>query len=180
LIGEVVFMATAEANVTEARGRERVIVVGVDGSKSSSEALKWAAEEARMRGATLKVVRAWQVPAFAYGYGTYVQPATAVVDWRAESEALLDDQVKAVLGEATGSSEGSRNGLGEVADLRMVCEVLEGPAAQVLIEAATGAELLVVGSRGLGGFSGLLLGSVSAQLAHHAPCPLTIVRNRAG
>jgi nucleotide-binding universal stress UspA family protein len=105
-LGEVVFMATGEANVTEVRAQERVIVVGVDGSKSSSEALKWAAEEARLRGATLKVVRAWQVPAFAYGYGAYVQPATAVVDWRSESEALLDDQVRAVLGEATGSSEG--------------------------------------------------------------------------
>jgi nucleotide-binding universal stress UspA family protein len=179
-LGEVVFMATGEANVTEVRAQERVIVVGVDGSKSSSEALKWAAEEARLRGATLKVVRAWQVPAFAYGYGAYVQPATAVVDWRSESEALLDDQVRAVLGEATGSSEGPRNGLGELAGLTVVSEVLEGPAAQVLIEAAGGAELLVVGSRGLGGFSGLLLGSVSAQLAHHAPCPLTIVRDRAG
>jgi len=138
---------------------ERVIVVGVDGSKSSSGALAWAAGEARLRGATLKVVRAWRVPAFAYG--PYVPPPP-LADFKETAEALLDEQVRTVLGADPG--------------VTVVREAAEGPAAEVIVAASAGAEMVVVGSRGLGGFGGLLLGSVGAQVAHHAHCPVTIWR----
>ncbi|MDA8301236.1 MAG: universal stress protein [Actinomycetota bacterium] len=139
---------------------ERVIVVGVDGSKSSSGALSWAAGEARLRGTTLKVVRAWRVPVLAYG--PYVSPPP-LSDFKKSAEALLDEQVKTVLGGDPG--------------VTVVREVAEGPAAEVIVAASAGAEMVVVGSRGLGGFAGLLLGSVGAQVAHHAHCPVTIWRS---
>ena len=142
---------------------ERVIVVGVDGSESSSGALEWAAGEARMRGATLKVVRAWHVPVLAYG--PYVSPPPPS-DFKKNAEALLDEQINRVLGPNPG--------------VTVVRELAEGPAAEVILVASAGAEMIVVGSRGLGGFGGLLLGSVGAQVAHHAHCPVTIWRGGQG
>lgn len=139
---------------------QRVIVVGVDGSKSSSGALAWAASEARVRGATLKVVRAWHVPALLYG--PYAPPPPAD-DLRKNAVSQLDEQVKAVLGEDPG--------------IPVVGEVGEGAAAEVILDASAGADMIVMGSRGLGGFSGLLLGSVSTQVVHHARCPVTIWRD---
>jgi len=148
----------ASGNVPGAHDAERrFIVVGVDGSKSSSQALAWAAEEARLRGASLMVVRAWNVPAFVYGPFSAPPPAD---DFRKNALARLDEQVEEVLGKSPA--------------VPVVREVREGPAAEVILEASEGAEMVVVGSRGLGGFSGLLLGSVSAQVAHHARCPVTI------
>lgn len=144
-----------------ASGTRGLVVVGVDGSKSSSTALEWAAKDAKARGATLKVVHAWEVPAF--GYGPYDGP-TDWSGWRDDAARNLDEQVNAVLGDDTG--------------IDIVREVKEGSAARVLLDEAAEADLLVVGSRGRGGFAGLLLGSVSAQLAHHAPCPVTIVRGQ--
>jgi nucleotide-binding universal stress UspA family protein len=138
--------------------RARYVVVGVDGSPASSKALAFAAEEAAMRQATLKVVEAWSIPALAEW--VYLPPDT-YDDIPGEVASSLDAQVAEVLG-ASPSIE-----------IEKVVE--EGPSAQVLIEAAKGAELLVVGSRGRGGFAGLLLGSVSSHLAHHAPCPVAIV-----
>jgi len=140
---------------------ERLVVVGVDGSKGSSAALRWAADEARLRGATLKVVRAWQVPTFSYG-GYLPMPQQGLEDWAKENSSALEQQLAEVLGEDPG-----------VAVLR---EVVEAPPALAVVEAAKGAELVVVGSRGHGGFAGLLLGSVSVHVAFHAPCPVTIVR----
>lgn len=137
-----------------------VVVVGVDGSPASSRALTFAAEEARMRGASLRVVEAWSFPVFTAG--TYV-PAGAYEDFPEETSAALESQVSEVLGEHP--------------DLGVERLVGEGPAAQVILEACKGAELVVVGSRGRGGFSGLLLGSVSNQVAHHATCPVAIVRS---
>ena len=152
--------SNAESSVAGTDGRGRLVVVGVDGSEASSAALRWAADEARLRGATLKVVEAWHVPSV--GYGAYVAlPPDSFEDWAKQTSASLEEQLTKVLGEEPGPS--------------VVREVLEGPAAKAILEAATGAELVVVGSRGRGGFSGLLLGSVSAQVAHHARCPVTIV-----
>jgi len=133
------------------------IVVGVDGSDRSSGALRWAAHESRLRGAALHVVHAWQMPALSYA--AYV-PANAY-DGSEVAASSLDAQLGAVLGNPT--------------DMVVVPKVTEGPAAQAILEAAKGAELVVVGSRGLGGFRGLLLGSVSTQVAHHATCPVVIV-----
>lgn len=138
------------------------IVVGVDGSAGSAEALKFAIAEARLRKATLKAVTAWTL--------TYV--AAPIGMMAPIDEALipeLQDNAKAVLDKALADS------LGPEPDIEVEKAVLEGTPAQVLCDAAQGADLLVVGTRGHGGFTGLLLGSVSQQTAHHAPCPIVIV-----
>lgn len=149
----------ADPNITAGSSTRRLVVVGVDSSKASSAALIWAAEEARMRQAALKVVHVWQVPTVAYG--GYLAPPVITGDWQPAVIASLRDQVRSVLGDHR--------------DLEVDCEVKEGPPAQVLLEQAKEADLLVVGSRGHGGFVGLLLGSVSSHVVHHAACPVTIV-----
>lgn len=135
------------------------IVVGVDGSSGSGAALRFAVEEARLRNAALRVVTSWHVPALAYsgGFAVPIDPH--------EYEELA----KAAAVEALAALEK------ETAGVDVECLAKEGQAAKVLLEEAQGADLLVVGSRGHGGFAGLLLGSVSQQVAHHAPCPVVIV-----
>ena len=140
-----------------------VIVVGVDGSKESKEALRWAIEEAQVRQATLRAVHAWTYPVI-FG-GAYVPPQVVDAN-RLSGEA--QDALDAFIAEVAEDNPH--------ADIERV--VAEGPAGQVLIEAAKEADLLVVGSRGHGGFAGLLLGSVSQQCAHHASCAVVIVRKR--
>jgi nucleotide-binding universal stress UspA family protein len=139
------------------------IVVGVDGSETAELAARWAAREARLRGATLELVTAWEVAPVAYGYGYVAIP-----------EEFLKGLVKAAEDTMAAALEVVR---AEAPDVEVQTTVVEGPAAQVLLEAAEGAELLVMGSRGLGGFRELLLGSVSQQCAHHARCPVVIVRH---
>ncbi|MGH9028494.1 MAG: universal stress protein [Acidimicrobiales bacterium] len=141
---------------------ERVVVVGVDGSEASSAALEWAAEEAHLRGATLRVVHAWHLPTMAYAGAGYV----AVPELQS-----VGDDVAVALGSQVSDV------LGAHPDVTLEPRVTEGPAAQVLLDAAKGAEMVVVGSHGRGGFTGLMLGSVSAQVAHHAHCPVVIVRS---
>jgi len=136
-----------------------VVAVGVDGSEGAAKALAFAAEEARLRGATLRVVQAWSVPPVTTL--TYV-PAELFDDARLEAERELDQQVTAALGFEPHV----------VVDKRLV----EGPPAQALLEQSGDVVLLVVGSRGRGGFGGLVLGSVSTQVVHHATCPVTVVR----
>ena len=136
-----------------------VVVVGVDGSPDSSAALEWAASEARLRGGDLRIIHTWNVPALSYG--TYL-PATAFDDVARAAEHSLAAQITEVLGDNPA--------------IGYVAEACEGPPAQALLAAAETALLVVVGSRGRGGFTGLLLGSVSAQVAHHARCPVLIVR----
>lgn len=136
------------------------IVVGVDGSAPAEAALRWALAEARLRGAVCEVVHAWTYPVVADIAGM----AAAGVAWpdlEAEARRLLDEVIEQVRPESEGVTIEAR--------------VVEGTAAGVLIDAARDADLLVVGSRGRGGFVGLLLGSVSQQVAHHAPCPIVIV-----
>ena len=136
-----------------------VIIVGVDRSAGAEEALRFAFEEAQLRGATLRAVHAWQ---FGYIGAPSLEGAVPV---RA-AEAVLDAMV--------------REAIPEAGDIRIERRVVEGAAAAVLVEESRGADLLVVGSRGHGGFAQLLLGSVSQQCAHHAECPVVIVRPRAG
>jgi len=137
-----------------------MIVVGVDGSAESKEALRWALEEARLRDATLRAVYAWHNPyLLAPGFGP---PEDFQPDALREQAA---ETLDAVIEEVVGTS-----------DVHVDTVVAEGPAGSVLVEAAEGAELLVVGSRGHGGFVGLLLGSVSQQCVTHAPCPVLVVR----
>jgi nucleotide-binding universal stress UspA family protein len=135
------------------------IVAGVDGSSCAQEALRFAVEEARLRGATLRVVTAWQVPAMAYS-GGFVAPFD-----RREFEQIAEAVGEKALAAVRPQSAGL--------DVQRVAH--EGQPAHVLLEEARDADLLVVGTRGHGGFAGLLLGSVSQQCAHHAPCPVVIV-----
>lgn len=135
------------------------IVVGVDGSPASRRALRWAADQARRTGATLEVVTAWEYPT-SYGW---VPPYPPDFDPAGDARKALEDTVADVLGEHP--------------DLSVELVVREGHAAPVLVETAKGASMLVVGSRGHGGFAGLLLGSVSEHCARHAPCPVTVMHD---
>jgi nucleotide-binding universal stress UspA family protein len=135
----------------------------VDGSPESQEALRWALEEARLRKGTVKAVHAWHDPyLLTPGYG--LPEDFEVSALRAEAEKFLSSTVAEITGDKP--------------DVDIELVVGEGPAGSVLVEAAKGADMLVVGSRGHGGFMGLLLGSVSQQCAHHAPCPVLIVRGQ--
>ena len=136
-------------------------MVGVDGSNASKEALRWAADEARRTGAGLEVVMAWENP-YPHMWIPSDPPGTD----------RLNLTRKAVERIATAE-------LGEHPDLQVQTCGLEGPAAKVLVEAAAGADLLVVGSRGHGGFAGVLLGSVGLHCVSHAPCPVVVVRPKA-
>ena len=138
-----------------------VIVVGVDGSEESKEALRWALEEARLRQATLRAVNAWMYPTI---FGPTPIPPEMF------DRGMLEEDAEKTLGAAVAEVAGDD----PPAYVERV--VTEGPATHVLVEAAADADLLVVGSRGHGGFTGLLLGSVSQQCAHHAPCAVVIVR----
>jgi nucleotide-binding universal stress UspA family protein len=142
------------------RGME-TIVVGSDGSPAATAALEWAIAEARLRDARLLVVHAWAVPVLAYSTPYGVGPTADLIEAeRKGAAAALDAALERV----------------DVEGVDVQRRVVEGPAAQSLLEAAEDADLLVVGSRGHGGFAGLLLGSVSQQCAQHAPCPVVIVR----
>jgi nucleotide-binding universal stress UspA family protein len=138
------------------------IVVGVDGSQGSERALAWAAAEARLRGAQLNVVMAWQWPTALYaGAGWAGVDGEVVEDMRIDAETRL--QRICLEAEKT------------LAGLDVVRTAIESTPAHALVEASAGAELLVVGTRGHGGFAGLLLGSVSQQCAHHSVCPVVII-----
>ncbi|HXR12830.1 MAG TPA: universal stress protein [Gaiellaceae bacterium] len=138
------------------------IVVGIDGSDGSERALEWAAAEAHTRNASLKLVTAWHLPPMVYGGmgWTGIDPGV-ITELREFTEKRLEETCK--------KHSESLDGL----DVERL--VSEDAAASALLDAAEGADLLVVGTRGHGGFSGLLLGSVSQQCAHHSPCPIVIV-----
>jgi nucleotide-binding universal stress UspA family protein len=138
------------------------IVVGVDGSDGSLQALRWAADEARLRKALLQVVLAWDYPASLLAGASFSVPDLEILgDFGKLAEARLGQALQ----DASSALEG----------VEVERRVIEGAPALALIEAAKDADLLVVGTRGHGGFVGLLLGSVSQQCAHHAPCPIVIV-----
>lgn len=135
------------------------VVVGIDGSAHARRAVAWALGEAAWRDAPVRAIHAWMPPTSAAGPFT---PALPVMDVYAEAaDRLVDDELKGLRADAPHL---------EIEGVS-VCE----SAAQALLDAAKGASLVVVGSRGLGGFSGLLLGSVSHQVVHHAPCPVVVV-----
>ena len=136
------------------------IVVGVDGSEHSKRALRWALKEAAVRHASVRAVYAWYPPLVPGSLGWVALPPAGVDEARAGAKDLLDATVDEVAAD-------SGIEVGRV--------VIQGGAAEVLLDAAEGADLLVVGSRGRGGFTGLLLGSVGQQCAHHASCPVVIV-----
>jgi len=140
--------------------------VGVDGSEGSVKALQWAASEARIRNARLHPVLAWEPRVRAVG-GVAVTPnADEIAAFSRDALERLDSLLDA-------HSE-------ELAGLDIERSAARGAAAPVLLEAARGATLLVVGTHGRSGLVGLLLGSVSRECARHAPCPVVIVPPSAG
>jgi nucleotide-binding universal stress UspA family protein len=143
-------------------GRHR-IVVGVDGSPGSHAALRWCIEEARLRAGVVEVVTAY-LPTYVPAAPDFGYVPLDPVDLVDEVRKMQDDVVAAVSGQV------------DVAGVRIEQKLLKGRSADTLIAAAEGADMLVVGNRGRGGFRGLLLGSVSQQIAHHATCPVVIVR----
>ena len=140
-----------------------VIVVGVDHSPDARAALLFAEEEARLRGATLRAVHAWQ-----YGY----IGSTGFEGWMPDVGGDLKEMQAAA---AAALSASVRETLPKT-DVEIEQRVVQGAPAGVLVNESRDADLLVVGSRGHGGFAQLLLGSVSQQCAHHSECPVVIVR----
>ena len=139
-----------------------VIVVGVDHSEGAKAALRFALEEARFRQASLRAVHAM---ARSVSYG---------LRW------LVDVSADPSRGRGSWSSNVDQRCRADGDDVEIERRVVEGAPGAVLVDESRDADLLVVGSRGHGGFAGLLLGSVSQQCAHHAECPVVIVRAPSG
>ena len=137
------------------------VVAGVDGSPSSVSALRWAIGQAALTGAAVDAVIAWHYPV-AGGFGWTPVGTEASFDFKENSAKVLADAISAA-------------GPG---DVPVRARVVEGDPAQVLLDACEGADLLVVGSRGHGGFTEALLGSVSQHCVHHAPCPVVVIRGQ--
>lgn len=135
------------------------IVVGVDGSEPSMRALRWAVRQAKLTGGSVDAVTAWHCP-------TNVGVAPVAFDGLADFES----DAKRILTEALAEVRGL------VPEVLVESQVGEGNAAEVLLRAAKGADLLVVGSRGHGGFASALLGSVSLHCVQHAHCPVVVIR----
>ncbi|MDA3630468.1 universal stress protein [Saccharopolyspora oryzae] len=138
------------------------VVVGVDSSASSLRALVLAAEEARRRNAALHVVRAWSLRTAPRPADCPPSVMPSMDEFqetvRADTERLVDEK------------------LGDHSDLRVEFHIVHSPSPQALLSASKGADLLVVGHRGRGGFAGLMLGSVAEQCVRHAACPVLVVR----
>ena len=138
------------------------IVVGTDGSGASTAAVQWAAAEAAAHGASLEVVHAWSIPAISDPVS--MMPIQLPLDvMEREARAVCDAAVAAATAAGAGSVSGT---------------VHRGSAAEHLVAASKSADLVVVGSRGYGGFVGLLLGSVAQQVASHSACPVVVVPSR--
>jgi nucleotide-binding universal stress UspA family protein len=139
------------------------VVVGDDGSECASLAVRWAAEEARLRTCVLHVVRAWSI-------SSAPRPAT----WKVGYAPSLEEYEEAVVAELR---RDVMDNIGEVDDIQIEYHPVHAPSAQALLSASTSADLVVVGSRGRGGFAGLVLGSVSEQVVRHAGCPVVVIRS---
>jgi nucleotide-binding universal stress UspA family protein len=134
-----------------------LILVGVDGSPEAATALEYAVEEARLRGAQLRVIHAYAVLSALTG------------STGEELYAHLEADAKELLERIAAAGP-------SVEGVAVEYLGVPGNPAEVLIEASREATLLVVGSRGLGGFMGLVMGSVSSQCVHHSHCPVLVVR----
>jgi nucleotide-binding universal stress UspA family protein len=151
--------------------RAPAVVVGVDGSAGAKVALRWALAEARLRNSPLRVVHALpfgyigdRAEAYPYWGGWIESHTSPGFDLNELHRAAKDLLQRAIAADETEGIEIER-------------QVIQGPAAEVLVQAASPDDLLVVGSRGHGGFTGLLLGSVSQQCVHHARCPVVVVHS---
>ena len=146
--------------VKESPGSPR-IVAGIDGSESSVSALRWAIGQAGLTGATVDAVIAWHYPDMAAS-GMMAGGIEPTYGFRESAQKIAADAINAALDPAS--------------DVPVHARVAQGHAAQVLNDASAGASLLVVGSRGHGGFTEALLGSVSQYCVQHASCPVVVVR----
>lgn len=144
--------------MTDTAPTARRIVVGVDGSPPSVQALRWALGQAEVTGATVEAVAAWEIPA------SYGMPMTLSSD--EDVAGSVERSLEATVGQAAA----------EHPEVLVERQVRRGHPALMLLEQAKGAELLVVGSHGHGGFVSALLGSVSQYCIHHATCPVVVVR----
>ncbi|MGK4585285.1 universal stress protein [Kitasatospora sp. HPMI-4] len=143
---------------------EERIVVGVDGSEQSRRALRWAVRQALSTHAVVEAVMAWEPPFSGLGDVVSVEQRNQIGE--IARKALAENIEKVV---------------GSEPPVEIRARTVEGVAAQALLNvAAQGASLLVVGHRGVGGFTGALLGSVGQHCVQHAPCPVVVVRGRNG
>jgi len=140
----------------------RRIVVGVDDSDNAAEAARWAADEAAAHGCELHLIYGLNFPAQAALFSAVPFEETRERAFKLGDELLA--RVSAPLAAAH-------------PDLAITAEVAETGAAEVLVERSKDARLVVTGSRGHGGFTGLMLGSVSLKVATHAHCPVVIIRD---
>jgi nucleotide-binding universal stress UspA family protein len=147
-------VAVVRASAPVSGGR---VVVGVDGSARSLAAMRWAAAEARARHSDLEIVHAWRLPTMSSSPVVSVFPDLAA----------MEDAGRAVLDNAMADPA--------LAGIRVHRHLANGSAARALVERAASAGLVVAGTRGLGRVTGALLGSVSRQLLHHAPCPVVVI-----
>lgn len=144
----------------ETQGRR--IVVGVDGSSAANAALAWAVRQAELTAATVEAIIAWHYPV-AFGAGPFAPAGTLLdTDFAATASTVLSDAISETVDPRC--------------PVKVSSTVRQGNAPEILLEAARGADLLVVGSRGHGGFTEALLGSVSQHCVRHAPCPVVIIR----
>ncbi len=147
-------------------GQHRAIVVGVDGSAPSRAALRWAVRQAELTGSSVEVVTAWQIPAVLGGYSWAPVAALETADFAELAAKTASAAIAAAVDPASA--------------VQVSTTIRQGYPPEVLLHEAGHADLLVVGSRGHGGFAGALLGSVSQHCAHHSPCPIVIVRGEPG
>lgn len=144
---------------TDIQARRTRLIVGVDGSPSSLDALRWAQRLSSALEADIEAVMAWHYPV-----NSSMMPAPFQGDPAAEADRVLRSALRAAFGEKR--PDGLRT------------RVCEGHPARVLLDASADAEMLVVGSRGRGALVGLLIGSVSAHCAEHARCPVLIAHHK--
>ncbi|GAA1383270.1 universal stress protein [Kitasatospora putterlickiae] len=149
--------------MAEQREETGRIVVGVDGSEPSKRALRWAARQAELTGGVVEAVIAWEYPTF-HGARGWFPPAST-------DETELAGKARREAARAVAEA------LGPQPPVEVRIEARYGSPAGALIEASRDAALLVVGSRGLGGFSGMLLGSVAQHCTRHAACPVLVYRD---
>jgi nucleotide-binding universal stress UspA family protein len=153
--GPLVVVPPASSTAAPLGVSMKKIVVGIDGSPTSEEALRWAMEEAKLAGAELVVLHGWHYP----------YPGGPRDEMRVDALAQLEASIEAVGPRTEG-------------DVSVHAKLIEGQAAEALIHESADADLLVVGSRGRGGFKAMLLGSTSRAVVQHASCPVAVIRHR--
>ncbi|WP_424862693.1 universal stress protein [Streptomyces sp. MMS24-I29] len=139
------------------------IVVGIDGSEPSKAALRWAVGQAELTSGVVDAVTAWDFPTSWYGLAPPTDKKPE--DYEAQARTFLNQTIDQSLGPGPGRP------------VPIYARAAYGHPAAVLLDAAAGARMLVVGNRGHGGFTEALLGSVSQHCVQHAPCPVVVIRS---